>query len=250
MKRPLFIANWKMHKTAAETQLFARQFEKPEAFSCGVVVCAPFTALHAIAPTWFGLGAQNFYPQDQGAFTGEISLPMLKELGVQYVITGHSERRQLFHESDEWVAKKYHYAARHGMTPVLCLGEPETVRLADNAQAYCALQLEAVFGKTDKQNLPATIIVAYEPVWAIGSGQTATPEDAQEMCGHLRKALASWIGEAAAQEALFLYGGSVKPENIETFMQQPDIDGALVGGASLEAADFTELIQKGCSAGG
>lgn len=247
MRRPLFIANWKMHKTAAETQLFARTFELSAASPCDVVICAPFTALPVLTDVAFDVGAQNFYPEASGAYTGEISLAMLSELGVTYVLTGHSERRQLFRESDALIAEKYRYAAAHGFYPVLCVGEPEDVRSQGQAVVHCTRQLAQVFSPVETLKRPEKIIIAYEPIWAIGTGKTATPEDAQDMCAHLRNALSDLLGESVAQTALFLYGGSVKTDNIASLMMQPDVDGVLVGGASLEAEQFAELIKKGCA---
>lgn len=252
MRRPLFMANWKMNKTAEAAKAFAADFKAPA--TADAVIFPPFTALpplsEAYADCSVGLGAQNFYPRESGAFTGEISLDMLAEYKVRYVLVGHSERRQIFGEDDALVAEKYAYAAEKGFIPVLCLGESREEREAGMAQLRCVAQLDAVFGKLKAEELPDEVIVAYEPIWAIGTGLTATAEDAEIIAAALRNRLTELYGADLAEKARILYGGSVKAENSGELMQQKNIDGALVGGASLEAASFRSLIEKGCESCG
>lgn len=248
MRRPLFMANWKMNKTADEAKAFASDFTAPKA--ADAVVFAPFTALPALKDAFansdVAIGAQNFYPREAGAFTGEISLNMLSEYHVRYVLVGHSERRQLFAEDDTLVAEKYTYAAGKGFIPVLCLGETREERELGMAQTRCVAQLNAVFENLKAEDLPEEIIVAYEPIWAIGTGLTATSADAEVIAGALRNRLTELYGETIAEQARILYGGSVKSENSAELMKEKNIDGALVGGASLQADSFQALIEKGC----
>lgn len=242
VRRPLFVANWKMNKTMAETKEFLNTFNTYDLpASSDVAICAPFIDLPVLADqAKVAVGAEDVYPADKGAFTGEISAEMLKECAVRYVIVGHSERRQLLGESDAFVAEKYHYCTKNGLVPILCVGESLEQREAGEAEAWCKAQLDAVF--TDTTSLPDELIVAYEPIWAIGTGKTATADDAQQMIGALRAHLASLIGEEKASSARLLYGGSAKASNIRELMAQPDIDGGLIGGASLKAADFVEIV--------
>lgn len=250
-RRPLFMANWKMNKTMADTKEFVNAFSAyhlPE--SADVVICAPFTNLAILSEQkQFGIGAENIYPAEKGAFTGEISADMLKECGVKYVLVGHSERRDILGESDTFIAEKYHFCVKNGLTPVLCIGESLETREKGDAQNWCKKQLDAVFGDVESTTLPEDIIVAYEPIWAIGTGKTATTEDAQDMIGALRQYLVQLIGEERAQRARMLYGGSAKAENIGALMLCPDIDGGLVGGASLKAESFYALIKEGSAQG-
>ncbi len=252
MRRPLFMANWKMNKTAVEAKAFAADFKAPE--MADAVIFAPFTALPALKETFddcaVAIGAQNFYPRESGAFTGEVSLDMLAEYKVRYVLVGHSERRQLFAEDDALVAEKYAYAAEKGFIPVLCLGESREEREAGMAQLRCVAQLDAVFEKMKAEDLPAEVIIAYEPIWAIGTGLTATAADAEVIAAALRNRLTELYGESVASQARILYGGSVKAENSAELMQEKNIDGALVGGASLQADSFRALIEKGCESRG
>lgn len=245
-KKPLFMANWKMNKTASETLDFLEEFNFPKN-PVDIVICAPFTALPALKNAGaVHIGAQNFYPESAGAYTGEISVDMLKEYHVEYVLVGHSERRQLFHEDDEMVARKYHFAAKSGLIPVLCVGETLEERQAGVAEKRCGEQIAAVFSKSEAEELPAEIIIAYEPIWAIGTGLTATAEDAQAMASAIRQQLKKYYGEEFAQKTRILYGGSVHDKNSQKLMGQIDIDGALVGGASLQPKSFEALIQEGC----
>ncbi len=210
-----------------------------------VLICPPFTALYPLAPlladSSIALGAQNMYPADQGAFTGEVSPVMLQELGCQFVIVGHSERRQIFGEDDKLISSKVQSAMEHGLVPVLCIGETKPQRDAGEAEAVTLGQLRAGLGGLAAEQV-REVVIAYEPVWAIGTGMTATPADAQAMHAAIRQALASHYGQVTANAVRILYGGSVKPDNIDTLMAQPDIDGALVGGASLQADSFLRIV--------
>ncbi len=247
MRKPIIIANWKMYKTRAEAAAFCRAFlplidgqDKVDA-----VICAPFTQLDVLAAelagSSVGFGAQNFYPIPEGAFTGEVSLPMLKEIGVQYVIVGHSERREIFKEDGPVIQQKVRAAYETGVQPILCVGEHLEQRNNGLTVSVCSGQLlSAVDGLTDEQL--KTLIVAYEPIWAIGTGKTATAADAEEVIGALRQTIADKYGKDIAECVRFQYGGSVKPENVSELMAQPDIDGALVGGASLKPESFSQLI--------
>ena len=223
-RRPLFVANWKMNKTMSETKVFLDEFSTytlPEVSD--VAICAPFMDLTVLAAQdQVAVGAENVYPASSSAFTGEISADMLKECKVKYVIVGHSERRGILGESDDFVAEKYHYCTENGLVPILCVGESLEQREAGEAEAWCKAQLDAVF--TNVETLPEEIIVAYEPIWAIGTGKTATN---------------------AAEQARMLYGGSAKAENIRGLMAEKDIDGGLVGGASLKPDSFLALINEG-----
>lgn len=244
-RRPLFVANWKMNKTMSETKAFLDEFSTytlPEVSD--VAICAPFMDLTVLAAQdQVAVGAENVYPASSGAFTGEISVDMLKECKVKYVIVGHSERRGILGESDAFVAEKYHYCTENGLVPILCVGESLEQREAGEAEAWCKAQLDAVF--TNVETFPEEIIVAYEPIWAIGTGKTATNADAGQMMSVLRAHLASLIGAEKAEQARMLYGGSAKAENIRGLMAEKDIDGGLVGGASLKPDSFLALINEG-----
>lgn len=247
MRKPIIIANWKMYKTRAEAAAFCQAFlpQVKDQQQVDAVICAPFTQLDVLAThltgSGVGFGAQNFYPVPEGAFTGEVSLPMLQELGVQYVIVGHSERREIFGEEGPLIQQKVQAAYAAGIQPILCVGEHLEQRNLHLTVSVCSGQmLSAIEGLSEEQL--KTLIVAYEPIWAIGTGKTATAADAEEVIGALRQAIAGKYGQAVAECVRFQYGGSVKPENIRELMEQPDIDGALVGGASLKADSFSQLI--------
>ncbi|UYZ15468.1 MULTISPECIES: triose-phosphate isomerase [Brevibacillus] len=246
MRTPIIAGNWKMHKTIAEAVRFVQEAKAGSA-AAGVeqVICAPFTALAALAEALKGtpiaLGAQNVHFEEQGAFTGEISPLMLKEIGVRYVIIGHSERRQYFNETDETVNKKVLAALKHGLKPIVCVGESLEQREAGETAAVVRRQTEAALAGVDAAQM-ADVVIAYEPIWAIGTGKSSTAEDANETIAIIRGAIAERFGQAAAQTVRIQYGGSVKPENIDSFMAQPDIDGALVGGASLTAESYLQLV--------
>ena len=248
MRTPIIIANWKMYNTRAEAAEFCDALLPLLAQAEGVnaVICAPFTQLDVLAEklsdTKVGFGAQNFYPVAEGAFTGEVSLPMLQEIGVQYVIVGHSERREIFKEGNALVQQKVKAAYEAGIQPILCVGERLEQREADQTVEVCTGQMLSAMEGLDVEQL-RTLIVAYEPIWAIGTGKTATADDAQQVIGTLRKVVAEKYGQDIADAMRFQYGGSVKPENIAELMAQPDIDGALVGGASLKPDSFARLVR-------
>ncbi|MGQ9547532.1 MAG: triose-phosphate isomerase [Roseiflexus sp.] len=247
MRTPLLAGNWKMYKTTGE----ARELVEGLLHGLGdvgdrkVLVCPPFTALHTVRDlvqgTPIALGAQDVYIEPQGAFTGAISPVMLRDLGCAYVIVGHSERRAIFGESDELIGKKVRAALAHDLTPILCVGETKPQRDAGEADAIVVAQVRAALvGMTPDQI--GRIVIAYEPVWAIGTGDTATPADAQAMHATIRQTLGELAGAGVAAAINILYGGSVKPDNIDDLMAQPDIDGALVGGASLKADSFLRIV--------
>jgi triosephosphate isomerase len=251
-KRRKFIAgNWKLNPADEQGCLdLLRQLKsRLEPFSrVETAVCPPFTALHWAAQilkeTRIRWGAQDLFWEDTGAFTGEVSAPMLKAVGCRYVIVGHSERRQYFGEKDEDVRRKAKAALRHSLTPIICVGETLEQREARMHREIVSGQMrEAVSGLTEAEL--ASVVIAYEPVWAIGTGKTATPEQAQEMHAYIRSILSEMYNRAAADQIQILYGGSVKPDNARDLLQQPDIDGALVGGASLKAGDFAEIVRAG-----
>lgn len=240
--------NWKMYKTADEAVALV------EALGAGltgaevaeVVVCPPFTALAPVAALIrngmsIKLGAQNMHWETEGAYTGEVSPPMLKQLGVEYVIVGHSERRQYFGETDETVNKKIHAALNRGLKPIFCVGE--TLEEREARQTNEVIHRQVVGGLAGVEAGPAAdLIVAYEPIWAIGTGLTAEAEDANDVIRHIRALISSAYGLEAAQATRILYGGSVKPDNVARLMDEPEIDGALVGGASLTADSFLKLV--------
>ena len=248
MRTPIIAGNWKMNKTIAEAVALVEAIAPRLAAIAGVekVVCPPFTALSAVKEALgdaeIGLGAQNMYWEEKGAFTGEVSPVMLAEL-CQYVILGHSERRQYFGETDDGVNRKIVAAFAHGLTPIVCVGESLAQREAGQTDEWVADQVQAAL-----MGLPADqvrrLIIAYEPIWAIGTGVPATAEDANAViAGTIRGALAEMYGDEVAQAVRVQYGGSVKPSNVAEFMARPDIDGALVGGASLRADDFVEIVR-------
>lgn len=235
-----------MYKTAADAESFAEEFKKLyEPSDVRVAIAAPFTQLWALKKafegTGIGLAAQNMHWEDQGAFTGEVSAPMLKEIGVDYCIIGHSERRQYFNETDETVNRKVLKALEAGILPILCCGESLETRDAGDQNAFVEAQIRADFAGVAAEDAKK-VTVAYEPIWAIGTGRTASPEQAQDMCGFIREVLKDIYCEDISEEITIQYGGSVKPANASDLMNQDDIDGALVGGASLKPADFIEII--------
>lgn len=234
-----------MHKTIAEALDFVNQVkDKVNNDNVEAVICAPFTLLkdlkEATKGTNIKIGAQNMHFEEKGAFTGEISPLMLKELDMDYVVIGHSERRQYFNETDETVNKKVLKALEVGIDPILCVGETLEEREAGNTKDVCKVQVEKALENVSKEDL-SKVVIAYEPVWAIGTGKTATSEDANDVIAYIREVVANLYGELA-NEVRIQYGGSVKPSNVAEIMNQSDIDGALVGGASLEANDYVELV--------
>jgi triosephosphate isomerase len=246
MRRPILAANWKMHKTAGEAADFAAAFLPlvKDADAVDVVVAPPFTALDRLASALAGsnvaLAAQNVSPEPQGAFTGEVSVGMLAELGCRYAIVGHSERRTLFGETDGFVARKAAALFAAGLVPIVCVGESLEEREAGRTTAVVGAQIDGSLAEVPAERASA-LVVAYEPIWAIGTGRTATPEMAQEVHAFVRERLRGRFGDAA-RDIRIQYGGSVKPDNVDSLMAQPDIDGALVGGASLDPAAFARIV--------
>lgn len=250
MRKPIIAGNWKMNKTLQEAVNFASEVKQkiPSFESVESVICAPAIFLdrlvQEIKGTDLRVGAQNMHFEDEGAFTGEISPVALKDLGVQYVIIGHSERREMFNETDEAVNKKVHAAFRHGLTPIMCVGETLEEREAGQWQQVVHTQTrKGLVGLTKEQ--VAKVVIAYEPIWAIGTGKTASAEDANEVCAYIRETVAEQYDQGTAEKIRIQYGGSVKPGNIQELMNQSDIDGALVGGASLDPNSFLQLLEAG-----
>lgn len=248
MRKPIIAGNWKMHNTINESVKLMSALAPlvKSVKDIDVVVCPPFTALAVLTSTFRGknmqVGAQNVHWEAKGAFTGEISAAMLSEIGVKYVIIGHSERRQYFGETDEGVNKRAKAALAAGITPIICVGESLETREKGTHLRYVAKQVRlAIEGLRPEQ--VAKCVIAYEPIWAIGTGKTATEAEAEEVCAHIRKTVARLVSKRAADRIRIQYGGSVKPETIKGFMMQPDIDGALVGGAALKAADFAKIVK-------
>jgi triosephosphate isomerase len=244
---PVIAGNWKMHKTQAETREFFAAFLPLVAGArhCEIVVAPPFTSLAAAVDSARGsqivIGAQDLFWEPQGAFTGEVSAGMLVETGCRAVIVGHSERREHFGETDEYVARKTSAALAAGLVPIVCVGETLSEREGGRTEEILERQFHGAFAALTAQAF-SPILVAYEPVWAIGTGRTATPELAAEAHGFLRSLAASRFGHEAAARLRILYGGSVKPANVRGLMAMEEIDGALVGGASLDAKSFAELV--------
>jgi triosephosphate isomerase len=249
MRQPLIAGNWKMFKTLQETVFYVKQLRALVSHTRGVevVVAPPFTALHAAAEAARGsniaLAAQNVYWEREGAFTGEVSAPMLREAGAEYVIIGHSERRTLFGETDVDVNRKLRALMAADLSPILCIGETLEQREANQTLAVLDRQVQQGLDNISAEQV-SDFVLAYEPVWAIGTGRTATADQAQEAHAHIRARLRQWFGADAAERCRVLYGGSVKPDNIASLIAQPDVDGALVGGASLDVRAFNEIVQK------
>ena len=246
MRAKLVAGNWKMNLTVSEAVALVRALREDIGDRPGVVVCPPFTALAAVGAALAGsriaLGAQNMYWEDRGAFTGEVAPGMLTDLGCRYVILGHSERRQFFGETDAGVKQKVAAALKHGLVPIVCVGESLAQREAGQTRDVVRGQVVGgLFGL--EESLLDTLVVAYEPVWAIGTGRTATEADAQEVCSFIRRLLADGFGRAGADRVPVLYGGSVKAANAAGIMGRDDIDGVLVGGASLSASEFAAIAR-------
>ncbi len=248
MRTPIIAANWKMNKTIGEAHSFVQEIKGliPAEDKVESVICAPALYLDALVDETKDLdvkiGAQNMYFEENGAFTGEISPVMLESLGVQYVILGHSERRDLFCETDEWVNKKTHAAFAHDLVPIVCVGESLEEREADQTEARVKDQVVKGLANLSADQV-SKLVIAYEPIWAIGTGKTASSSDANSVCAFIRQTVSEQFGDAAAQAVRIQYGGSVKPANIKELMAESDIDGALVGGASLEAESFVQLLE-------
>jgi triosephosphate isomerase len=246
-RKPIIAGNWKMYKTAGEALALVSELKRDLANVTGVevVVCPPFTALYAVSTILqdsnVKLGAQNVHWEKEGAFTGEISPAMLKELFVRYVIVGHSERRQLFAETNEGVNKRAKAALSHGIRPIVCVGETLAQREAGQTEAVVEEHLTGSLAGFSKDDMVETV-VAYEPVWAIGTGRNATPAQAQEVHAFIRDRLTAMFDSEVAGRLRIQYGGSVKPANARELLEQPDVDGALVGGASLDARGFAQIV--------
>jgi triosephosphate isomerase len=248
MRKPIIAANWKMNKTIAEAKSFIEETKGlvPEKNTVDSVVCAPALFLDMLTDETEDrsvmIGAQNMHFEDSGAFTGEISPYALNDLGVSYVILGHSERRQLFTETDEAVNKKVHAAFNHRLLPIVCVGETLEQREGIQTQDVVRGQVEkALEGLSEDQ--AKQVVIAYEPIWAIGTGKSSSAEEANEVCTYIRSVIAQQFSEETADAVRIQYGGSVKPANIHEYLNQADIDGALVGGASLEPESFLQLLE-------
>lgn len=252
-RAPLLAGNWKMFKTVREATGLVRELSdaldgKPRRDDREVLVCPPFTALAAVhillssAHSRIGLGGQNLSWAEKGAFTGEVSPAMLRDVGCSYAIVGHSERRQIFGETDDMCQQKVRAAFDFGLAPILCCGETLEEREAGSTRSKVETQVKAAVKGVASGNIEK-LVVAYEPIWAIGTGKTDTPEEANKTCAFIRGILGDVLGDSLARNIRILYGGSVKPDNIDAFMAQSDIDGALVGGASLDAASFLRIVQ-------
>jgi triosephosphate isomerase len=249
MRKKIIAGNWKMFKTSFEAIELVTELKRnlSEVTEVDIVVCPPFTALSEVhdvlTESNIGLGAQNLYWEDSGAFTGEVSAAMIKSTGAEYVIIGHSERRQYFHETDESVNKKIRAALKHQLIPIVCVGEVLSEREAGKTFAVIKTQCEGSLAGLSAKEMEG-IIMAYEPVWAIGTGKTATPAQAQEVHKFIRELLTRKFDSDVAGKVRIQYGGSVKPENTAELMGQSDIDGALVGGASLKSDSFTQIVKN------
>lgn len=248
MRKPIIAGNWKMHKTAGEGVILVQELNAltNAVNDVEIVVCPPFTALTAIAAavagTNIGLGAQNMHWEEKGAFTGEIAPGMLKDIGCTHVIIGHSERRQYFAETDQTVNNKLKAALKAGLKPIMCVGETLIDREANATKRVVGAQVKGGLEGLSAQQV-AGLVIAYEPIWAIGTGRTASAEDANEVCAFIRRTVAEMFDQPSAESIRIQYGGSVKPDNVTELMAKPDIDGALVGGASLEAESFSKLVK-------
>ncbi|MFC4387084.1 triose-phosphate isomerase [Gracilibacillus marinus] len=250
MRKKVIAGNWKMNKLLGEAVQFVEdtKVKVPSTEKVESVVCAPFPYLPTLVEkakgTDLAIAAQNMHFEESGAFTGEVSPAMLKDIGVTYVVLGHSERRELFAETDETVNKKAHAAFAHQLVPIICVGETLEQRESNTTMEVVEDQVKKAIDGLSEEQVKASII-AYEPIWAIGTGKTATSEQANEVCTHIRKVVANAVSETAAEAVRIQYGGSVKPSNVDELLSQSDIDGALVGGASLEADSFLQLVEAG-----
>jgi triosephosphate isomerase (TIM) len=250
MRKPIIAGNWKMNKTPSEAKSFIEEVSTlvPDKSKVDSVICAPALYLpdlvRASEGTDVEIGAQNMHFEENGAFTGEISPIALQETGVKYVIIGHSERREMFNETDESVNKKTAAAFKYNLTPIVCCGETLEERESGKTNELVGRQIQKALAGLTEEQVRKTVI-AYEPIWAIGTGKSSTAEDANEVCAHIRSVVVSQFTQETADAVRIQYGGSVKPGNIKEYMSQPDIDGALVGGASLEAQSFLQLLEAG-----
>lgn len=248
MRKIIIAGNWKLNKTPLEAIQFADELKRlvVDVEGIDIVVCPPYVDLQEVCEAVnehnIEVGAQNVFWQDSGAFTGEVSAPMLKELGVKYVIVGHSERRQFFGETNETVNKRIRAALTHGLTPIVCVGENLAEREANKTFDVIKNHCEGSLANLTSDEMKK-LVLAYEPVWAIGTGKTATPEQAQEVHAYIRQLLSKLFGAEVSQAVRIQYGGSVTPENIAALIAKSDIDGALVGGASLKAPSFAAIVK-------
>ena len=246
-KKPLIAGNWKMYKTASEAVALVQTIKAAAhtVSDVAIVVCPPFTALSEVSKVLSGtsiaLGAQNMYSAPEGAFTGEISPTMLKDLGCRYVILGHSERRQYFKEDDILVHEKLKTALKYSLIPIVCVGETLAERDAKKHFDVVKTQFDESIARLEKEDIPK-VVIAYEPVWAIGTGKTATPDQAEQMHSYIRRLLNERYGQEIGNKISILYGGSVKPDNVKVLMGQPEIDGVLVGGAALDPGSFASIV--------
>ena len=249
MRTPFIAGNWKMFKTVQEAVLFVKELRSvvKDVADVEIVVAPPFTAINAVAEaarnTNIGVAAQNLYWEREGAFTGEISAAMIKEAGAEYVIVGHSERRRLFGETDATVNRKVMAAIAAGLAPIVCVGETLEERERDDTLAVLDRQVKDGLDRLRAEQL-AELVIAYEPVWAIGTGRNASSAQAGEAHAHVRKRLRQWFGAEASDPCRVIYGGSVKPDNIRELIAEPDVDGALVGGASLDVRSFVDIVTR------
>jgi triosephosphate isomerase len=246
---PFIAGNWKMYKTVQEAVIFVKELRNAikNVHGLEIVVAPPFTALHAVAEAVrnanIGVAAQNLHWEKEGAFTGEVSAGMIKEAGAAYVIVGHSERRRLFGETDAIVNRKVTAAVAGGLTPIVCVGE--TLEERERGQTLDVLDRQIKVGLDHLgAEQVADMVIAYEPVWAIGTGRNATAAQAGEAHAHIRHRLRQWFGADTAERCQVIYGGSVKPDNVRELLAEPDVDGALVGGASLEVKSFADIVAK------
>jgi len=249
MRKKVIAGNWKMHKTQEEATQFMNEVKDIQTNDqTEAIVCAPFpyltTLVQLAKETNVKIAAQTMHYEESGAFTGEVSPSMLAGIGVSHVVIGHSERREYYNETDETVNKKVIAAFQNELTPIVCVGETLAQREANETLTHIENQIKLALADVSNEQIAATII-AYEPIWAIGTGKTASSKDANDVCAHIRQVVANITSQAVADQVVIQYGGSVKPANIEELLATSDIDGALVGGASLEAASFTQLVEAG-----
>ena len=252
MRKYLMAGNWKMNKTISEaivlTQQLCNQYNR-KWDNVDIVVCPPAIDIKSVYTvidfdkTNIAIGAQNAHWEESGAFTGEISIPMIKEAGCEYCIVGHSERREMFNETDTTVNQKVKALIEAGIAPIVCVGESLAMRDSGDYGAFIVAQVRAALAGLDESDMK-NVVIAYEPIWAIGTGRTATPEQAEEVCGAIRATLKDMFGEGVAEACRVLYGGSMNVGNVESLLAQPDIDGGLIGGASLQADSFLHLIES------
>ena len=246
-RKTVIAGNWKMNMTATETKKFAEDLKKimPRAKWCDTLICVPAcnisTAMKAFKDLRISVGAENVYFEEKGAYTGEVSADMLKDLGVKYVIVGHSERRQYFCETDQTVNKKVHAVLNAGMNPIICVGESLEQREEGVTEELVRMQTKIALRDVTAEQM-ANVVIAYEPIWAIGTGKTATADQAEEVCGQIRKVIGEVYGEAVAEATTVQYGGSMNAKNCEELLSKKDVDGGLIGGASLKAPDFAVIV--------